>query len=238
MPIVILVVILVIGAYVMSAVNAVFDAIGGWPGAIAIVVGVVVLLVVVGRHRERAEELEKLKSMPGRIRALVEDAQNLFGEATDSLNQAKAQFEERRAPLFWDKIDECEKAIAQCVDNLEGAQELIEKYNDRAPTRDLTDPAQIAPLPPVAYNDTNALFAEMSDCSYQAIAVAEFGFVYEQRRQGKLIVDEQRRIRSEMQSKLNALEAKTNQAIAVANNAASTAESAKRIGKSARGDWF
>lgn len=238
MPIVIGIVILIIGAYVMDVVSAVFNAVGGWPGVIAIVVGVVVLLVVVGRRQERAAELEALKSMPGPVRALVEDARKFFGEATDALSQAKVQFEERRAPLFWDKLDECEEALAQCVHRLEGAQELIEKYNDRAPARELTDPAQIAPLPPAAYNDTNALFAEMSDCSYQAITVAEFAVIYEQRRQAKLIVDEQRRIRSEMQSKLNALEAKTNQALDVANDAASTAESARRIGKSARGDWF
>ena len=238
MPIVILIVIVFIGVYVMDAINAVLNAVGGWPGVIAIVVGVVVLVGVVGRNRERTAELEKLKSMPSRVRGLVEDAQNFFGEAIDSLNQAKVQFEEKRAPVFWDKIDECEKTIMQCVDKLESAHVLIEKYNDRAPTRDLTDPVQIAPLPPGAYNDTKALFAEMSDCSYQAMAVPEFGVIYEQRRQTGLVLDEQRRIRSEMQSKLNALEAKTREAIAIANDATSAAESAKQISKSARGDWF
>ena len=234
MPLVILIVIVIVGVYVADAVSAVFNAVGGWPGVIVIVVGGAVLLGVWGRRQERAAELAELKSTPGRVRALAEDAQKFFGEATEALNEARMQFDEKRAPLFWDKLAECEEALAHCVDRLEGAQELIEKYNDRAPARELTDPAKLAPLPPAAYNDTNALFAEMSDCSYQAIAVAEFAVIYEQRKQGERIAHEQQR----MQSKLDALEAKTDDAIAIASDAASTAETAKRIGKSARGDWF
>ena len=239
MPLLILgIIILGIVSWVFDTVSAAFNAIGGWPSVIAIVVGGVVLMTVLGRRHERAQELEELKGMPGQVLALVKDASNLFGKATETLNQAKAQFEERRAPLFWDKVDDCEKTLAQCVDRLGSAQELIESYNERAPTRDLTDPAQITPLPPAVYNDTNALIAEISDCSYQAMAVAEFGVVYEQRRQAQLIVEEQRRVRSEMRSKLNALEAKTSEAIEVAKKAVSKAETAKRIGKEARGDWF
>ena len=218
--------------------SSLLDAIGGWPGLIAIVVGILALFFAIGHFSARKEDLEELKSMPGRVRALVEGAQKLFGEAATSLKHAEVQFEERRAPVFWDKIDECEGKIMQCVGNLESAQGLIEKYNDRAPARELANPAQLEQLPPAAYDDTKALFDEMTNCSYKAMAISEFGVVYEQRRQAKLIVEQQDRIRAEMQSKLNALETKTREAIAIADRAASKAESAKRISKSARGDWF
>ena len=76
--------------------------------------------------------------------------------------------------MFWDEVAKCEDALAQCVDRLEGAQELIEKYNRLAPTRELTDPAQLAPLPPAAYHDTNALFAEVSDwCARRSLVKGE-----------------------------------------------------------------
>ena len=73
-----LIIILVIGVYVMDWVSALFNAVGGWPGLIAIVVGVAVLLGVLGRRQERAAELAELKRTPGQVRTLVEEGQGFF----------------------------------------------------------------------------------------------------------------------------------------------------------------
>ena len=238
MPLVVGAVILFVVWYVSDIVGPIFNAIGGWLGVLGIIVIVVVLFAVISHRREQAAELEELKSTPGKVRSFVEDAQAFFANAVDAMEESKVQFEEGRAPVFWDKLEECEEALAHCVDRLDTAQELIEKYNEKAPVRELTDPAQMEPLPAAAYGDTNALLQEISEHTYQAITNSDFAFIYEQRKHAKKIADAQEKMQSEMQAKLNALEKKTSEALSAARDAASTAESAKRIGKSARGDWF
>ena len=50
---------------------------------------------------------------------------------------------------------------------------MTDDYNNRAPTYELTDPTQIEPPLPVAYEDTTALLDEMSALAHQALAVQD-----------------------------------------------------------------
>lgn len=225
---------LVVIGIVIWAANAFFDAVGGWPGVIATVVGVVAITVAGGRYFSRKAERAELEEMPGQVRALIEDAQKLFGDGGDALSEANIQFEEKRGPLFWDKIYECNDALMRCAGRLERARKLTDDYNHRAPMYDLTDPKQIEPLSRVAYDDTMALVDEMSDLAYQAMAVPEFGVIYEQRRQAERVLDGQRAV----QSDIEALATKTRQAVNAATTAVQAAESARMASKRAAGDWF
>ena len=228
------IVIFVVIALVIWLANAVLDAVGGWPGVIAIVVGIVVLIVVVSRYFNRRERIDKLKATPDRVTTLIEAARDSYGEAVDALNQARVELEERRAPLFWDRIYECNDAIVECGENLKQAQAATEDYNDHAPEYDLTDPTQITPLSPAPYDDTMALLGEMSALSHEALAVAEFGTVYETRRQGE-----------QTRAKQDEIEAMTREAVHAAKEAAQRAASAevaagraREASKRAAGDWF
>ena len=214
--------------------NAVFDALGGWPGVIATVAGLAGVIFVVLQYLSREAERSELAAMPERVRAVIEDAQNLFGAAVDTLNEAKTELDEERAPLFWDKFDECIDAIVRCNEKLQTAETLADDYNQRAPRHELTDPEQIGPVPPAAHEDMTALQHEMAAVYYQAMTVPAFGIVYEQRRQGERVRQEQRRMLAEIE----ALGAETRQAVNAATQAAQAAESARRASKRAAGDWF
>lgn len=117
--------------------NAFFELVGGWSGVIAVVVCIVALIFIIGIYLAR----RKLKEAPMQIQALIEAAQVHYREGADCLERARVEFEEeRRAPLFWDRMYECNDALHECGDKLEQARVKIDDYNRRAPRFKLDAP--------------------------------------------------------------------------------------------------
>ena len=101
---------------------------------IAVVVCIVALIFIIGSYLARRQEIDELKETPTQVQALIEAAQVHYREGADCLERARVEFEEeRRAPLFWDRIYECNDALHECGDKLEQARGKIDDYNRRAP---------------------------------------------------------------------------------------------------------
>ena len=212
---------------------ALYDTLGG-PGVIASAIGGVVLIIVVKRFFNRIARINELRETPDQVTVLSATAKNSFEEAAEALNQAKVEFEEKRAPIFWDRLSECNSAIVQCSENLEQARALTDDYNHHAPKYKVTDPLRIEPVSPVAYDDTMTLLDEMSACSHKALAVAEFGVVYETRRQAERVLDRQEEVAAMTREAVYA----AREAAHRAAEAESAADRARRASKRAAGDWF
>ena len=108
---------------VFEIANSVFEFVGGWPGVIALLVCIAVFIFVVGICLSRRQEINELKEAPKQIQILKEEAHVYYREGVDLLERAKVEFEEeRRAPLFWDAMYECNDALLECAYKLDQAQ--------------------------------------------------------------------------------------------------------------------
>ena len=228
--------------FIIWLANAFFELVGGWPGVIAVVVCIVTLIFFISSYLARRQEIDKLKETPMQVQALIEAAQVHYREGADCLERARVEFEEeRRAPLFWDRIYECNDALHECGDKLEQARGKIDDYNRRAPRFNLDSPRQLDSVPPAAFEDTVVVLDSMSLLANRALSVSDFALVYEQRKQTKILLDAQKAL----QSDITQLARETRQAMDAARAAAhaaskaqSASESATRASKRAAGDWF
>ena len=233
---------LVVIGFIIWIANAFFEFVGGWPGVIAVLVCIAVFIFVVGIYLSRRQEINELKEAPKQIQILKEEAHVYYREGVDLLERAKVEFEEeRRAPLFWDAMYECNDALLECAYKLDQAQGKIDDYNRRAPRFNLDAPRQIDSIPPIAFEDTSIVLDSMSMLSNRALSVSDFALVYEQRKQTQILLDAQK----ELQSDITQLARETRQAVDAARAAAhaahraeSASDSAKQASKRAAGDWF
>ena len=230
------------------AASAYFEAVGGWPGMIATLVGISVIGFWWNVRQQHRSEIRDLKVIPGRVQTQAVSARENFEAAIHALNAAELEFEENRGPFFWDRINECSHAISKCISSLKAAKAMTDDYNRRAPGYNLNEPERIAPFTPAAFDDTAALVDAMTALFEHALTVPSFAMIYEQRRQTDRILDAQKALRSDIDD----LAAVTRQAASAATDAArsarsahTAADSARRAGKDARasvrratGEWF
>ena len=125
---------------VATVIDAFVAGIGGWYVAAAIGAGLILLLVMLVRLGRQSERRDLLRAIPHQIDGRIAEAAAEYRQDADPRKQAVAELDAKRAPLFWDRIEAAETALAECAEILLETEQMIDRYNDEAPGHKLKIP--------------------------------------------------------------------------------------------------
>ena len=215
---------------VAEGIDARVADIGGWYVAAAFGAGLILLFVVLVRSGKRSERRDLLRAIPHQIDSRIAQAAAKYRRAAEALNQAVAERDAKRAPLFWDQIEAAATALMECAETLVETDRMIDRYNDKAPGHKLKIP-KLDPVPSLALSRTLDLMGEMERIAQDALAIPVFAGVYEQRRATAQLGELQALANQEFMTTLEQIREE-------AERTADSAERARRASKRAAGDWF
>ena len=226
---------------------------------VLIVVIVVIVMLVsrsAGKHAAaQADDTEEDAPSSGQLIATVSEAAATMVESLVKarlvLAQAHEEFESSRAPTFWERLDYAEALLDECVSQYERAGEAREHYEElrrnaaggvvSSGKDDMPDGSEFE----VLHEQTLELATELVQASERALVLDVFALVYEQRRQGRQLLEgvyalsmrlevlelRQEAMREEMRED-------SERVLRAARAAERTASKARRAAKRAAGDWF
>lgn len=231
MPIIVGIVIIVVAGFVMQA----FEAIGGWPGLIVIAAAVAGGIWFISSTTRRNAERRELEALPGRIRQREQEITEAVEAIHTAMVHAVAEKREGRAPLFWDQFE----AACYHVFVIEETFELIhadaKRFDEEALKYGLMPKSLAFSIDESAIrDDLETRKGVLLGLQNEALTDPGFAVVFEQRRQGRQILERQEALHEDLAD----VAATSQAALRAAEAASDDARSARWEARRASGRWF
>ena len=216
--------------FIIGLAMTAFEAVGGWPGVFLILTIIVVGVFLITNAMNRNEAIRALRAKPGRVSALTEEAGELVDTIDAPVKAALDELEALRAPLFWERFEECCRRMFVANDNLDRAASEAEEYGTGARKYNLI-PRDIAVDDGPLREKVEALYKQLERLQNEAMVLPDFGVVFEQRRQGLELLAHQQAMHADLAETARAT-------LEAAEQASAEARDARWAAKRASGDWF